>query len=497
MFTYATPAQVGISAKSIHTLVKALEEMGKESHSIIMARGNQIFYEQYWEPFHAQLPHRLYSSTKSFVSIAVGFAIDDGLCALDDKIVDYFPDDVPDDVLPAIRQQTIRNMLMMSTGYLPSCGNWFIDHEDRVKFYFSHNRECNRSPKEFSKYPGAFYDYDSTGTFILGAMVERLTGKSLEAYLREKLFDKIGVSESAHFLKCPGGHSWGDSAMVCTPQDFLKVARFVLNYGCHNGQQLLSRQYLVDATSPLISNGDRTNYKSFGYGYQFFATWDNCFFFNGAGSNIALCCPEKDMILVYNGDTEARETLIYRFIKEIMAPASDTPLPDDEDNLAALNAYSKSLKLRSVTVNSATNIQQRISEKTYRLNENTAGITKIRLDFDDDGGVFSYTNAQGFKQLPFGICYNKIVPFPQEGYSREVATHFAPGSFYKCASSAGWCEPNKFYISARIIDEYLGGFHFHFYFASENHVVFLSHGGGEAFGSEYHGYAEGFYEKDD
>ena len=120
----------------------------------------------------------------------------------------------------------------------------------------------------------------------------------------------------------------------------------------------------------------------------------------------------------------------------------------------------------------------------------------VRLDFEGDGGVFSYTNAQGFKQLPFGICYNKIVPFPQEGYSREVATHFAPGSFYKCASSAGWSEPNKFYISARIIDEYLGGFHFHFYFVDEDHVVFLSHGGGEAFGSEYHGYAEGFYEKD-
>ena len=103
MFTYATPAQVGVSAKSIHTLVKALEEMGKESHSIIMARGDQIFYEQYWAPFHAQIPHRLYSSTKSFVSIAVGFAIDDGLCTLDDKIVDHFPNDVPDDVLPAIR----------------------------------------------------------------------------------------------------------------------------------------------------------------------------------------------------------------------------------------------------------------------------------------------------------------------------------------------------------------------------------------------------------
>ena len=59
--------------------------------------------------------------------------------------------------------------------------------------------------------------------------------------------------------------------------------------------------------------------------------------------------------------------------------------------------------------------------------------------------------------------------------------------------SAGWSEKQKFAIRVRLLDDYLGGYRFNFYFIDENRVALLSSGGGEAFGKEYNGYGEGFY----
>lgn len=497
MFTYVSPAEAGVSAKQIQKYIQVLEKHGIETHDIILARGNQIFFEQYWSPLNADFPHRMYSATKSYVAIAVGFAIQDGLVALDDKVVDYFPEDVPENVLEHVRNQTVRNMLMMSTGYVQSCGNWFADQEDRVKFYFQKNTEPVTSSNEFSKIPGTFFDYDSTGSFILGALVERVTKKGLNEYLREKLFDKIGVSDKVRFLKCPGGHTWGDSALICTALDFLKVARFTLNYGSWNGEQILSKEYLMDATSDLISTGEEDNSKSFGYGYQIWRTWNNSFFFNGACSQLAVCVPDKDIIMVYNGFNDAMNEIIFRFFEEIVETASDEPIVEDEETQESLEAYCKTLELKHIKKNVPTGMQEKVNGRTYWLNDNPMGITTVRLDFSGDKGMFTYENAQGLKKLEFGICHNVPSVFPQEGYSGEVGALYAPGNYYKCQVSAGWLEERKFRIVARILDDYLGGFRFTFYFVDEDKVAFLSTGGGENFGKEYRGYAEGSYEKAD
>lgn len=150
------------------------------------------------------------------------------------------------------------------------------------------------------KIPGMLFDYDSSGSFVLGALVERVSGKKLIEYLCEKLFDKIGISEEAHFLECPGAYSRGDSAMVCSSMDFLIIARFTLNYGKVNGEQILSEEYLREATSCLITNSrdGGVAFDKFGYGYQIWKTWNDSFLFNGMGSQFAVCVPNQDMILV-------------------------------------------------------------------------------------------------------------------------------------------------------------------------------------------------------
>ena len=111
----------------------------------------------------------------------------------------------------------------------PSFQNWFsARHPDRVRFYFEND-------DKFSRPGSTVFEYDSPGSFVLCAILERLVGASFIEYLRPRLFDKIGISKEAKCLTCPGGHSWGDSACIFTARDLLLLAKFVINGGKWNG----------------------------------------------------------------------------------------------------------------------------------------------------------------------------------------------------------------------------------------------------------------------
>lgn len=76
---YVTPESVGICSNNIKEFICRLEERGLATHNVILARGNNIFFEKYWAPFHKDFMHRMYSVTKSFVALAIGFLEQDGL----------------------------------------------------------------------------------------------------------------------------------------------------------------------------------------------------------------------------------------------------------------------------------------------------------------------------------------------------------------------------------------------------------------------------------
>ena len=117
---------------------------------------------------------------------------------------------------------TIKQMLTMTTchsktTYKQYDGDW-------VESFFR---------VEPSNLPGAVFSYDTSSTHVLSALVERLSGRKLMEYLRERCFDKIGVSKEAYFLPDPYGVSQGGSGLNCTLRDMLAVAELVMNEGVY------------------------------------------------------------------------------------------------------------------------------------------------------------------------------------------------------------------------------------------------------------------------
>ena len=92
MFKTVTPETAGISSSHVEKFISALNKRNMKMHSVLLCKGYGIFGEFYWKPFDREFCHRMYSQTKSYVSIAIGFLLDEGKLSLDDKICDYFPE---------------------------------------------------------------------------------------------------------------------------------------------------------------------------------------------------------------------------------------------------------------------------------------------------------------------------------------------------------------------------------------------------------------------
>ncbi len=482
-----TPEKMGIRSKNILEYIKVLEQSRLATHNVLIMRGGKLVYEAYWNPFDKDFMHRMYSVTKSFVAIAIGFLEQEGKLSLDDKISKYYAEELKNQPDINMHNQTIRHMLMMSTSKTER--SWLAAKpKDRVSFYFENDRNETRPS-------GTLFQYDSSGSFVLGALVEKLSGMSLIDYLRSRLFDKIGVSKEAYCLKCPGGYSWGDSALICTPRDLLLVAQFMMNKGRWNEEQILNEKFVIDATSKQISNSilNDDEFDSQGYGYLIWRTLDNSFFFNGMGCQLAICVPDKDIILVYNADNQgkdyAKKFIIDNFFKLIARNAVDEELPENPVAAKELEDYSSQLKLLAAYGDKKSSVVEKINNKTYLLDENAMGITKIRFNFNENEGILYYTNEQGDKELKFGMCKNVFTIFPHDGYSDEIGT--VPGNRrYNCAVSASWIEETQLSIKVQVIDTYLGVLDMHFSFR-DNLVGIQMTKTAEDFFNEYNGFAGG------
>lgn len=483
---YVKPEEVGIASSRVKKFIEYLEKNGLSTHNLILSRYDDIFLECYWQPFERSFLHRMYSVSKSIVSLAIGFLLQDGKIRLDDKICAYFPKETENLKDENVKNQTIRDMLRMATAKPEQY--WFdAKPDDRVRFYFENDSA--------SIPPGTVFHYDSMGSFVLCALAERISGMELIKYLKIKLFDKIGVSEDTYCLKCPGGHSWGDSGILMRPIDLWKIARFVLNCGKWNGEQILT-DYIKEATKVQTDNNvfGAADCDTFGYGYQFWRTYDNSYAMLGMGCQIALCVPDKELIMIYNGDNQGNEfaeNLVLRGFFDIIAGGiKESALPENQKSYSSLKRCTDDLKLSCAVGKDFSDFQNEINNKTYYLSENPMGIRKFRLEFSDGDGKFIYENAQGNKVLSFGMGKNVYGLFPQEGYSDDTGTVYSKGNFYSCAASAAWTEEKKLFIKVQITDKYFGRLNITIGFKDDKVGLFMNKAA-EDFLCEYQGYAEG------
>ncbi len=482
IFERVSPESVGMKSEQVLKFLRHVEELGLNTHSVLMMRGGKIFCEAYWKPFHKDFCHRMYSQTKSFVGIAIGLLEEEGKLRLSDKIADYFRDKIDGELPAYLEAQTIEETLTMRT----SCQaeNWFVSEDrDRVHAYFNRSKVVRPA--------GTVWEYDSAGSQVLCALVERLGNKPLLDYMKEKLFDEMGCFQTAQILKTPTGESWGDSALLCTARDMAAFGRLLLNGGKWKGKQLINADYVKRATSAVVSNcvSGHEDAHHCGYGYQIWRTTDNSFAFVGMGQQLTVCNEDTDIIFVCNSDNQGAyypyDVTINYLFDDIVREASTAPYPENKEKEKELEGYISRLSLRAAKGKKYSSWQEKINGKKFVCPQST-NITSFTLNFTEEGGVFSYENEQGQKSIAFGLEENVYGKFPQEGYSNEVGGERTKGYFYDCVASAAWTGENQFKLYVQIIDKYFGNLTVFFAFKGEEAVVRMVKNA-EAFLNEYQG----------
>ncbi|MDR6551937.1 serine hydrolase [Paenibacillus qinlingensis] len=292
-FERISPEKAGIASDAVLAFVEKVEELGIPLHSFMLLRSGRLVAEGYYSPFQADHLHPIFSVSKSVTSAAIGIAIGEGLLKLTDRVVDFFPEKLEDEVHPYTAMMTIEHLLLMATVHPRSTHKQQAD--DWVKVFL------NTPP---SKMPGTSFAYDTTGTHTLAAIVHKVTGTSVLAYLRPRLFDPLGMGE-LWWENCPSGINKGGSGLHCTTDALARFGQLYLQDGVWNNVRILPEGWVERSTGNRIGTyGTRFMLDGkLGYGYKFWRIRNNGYCAFGMGGQLVIVLPDQEVVLVTTANT--------------------------------------------------------------------------------------------------------------------------------------------------------------------------------------------------
>ncbi|MBQ4338968.1 MAG: serine hydrolase [Clostridia bacterium] len=253
------PEQVGVDSKEIKALIEDFEENEIEVHSMMILRHGKVAYEGWRNPYSPESPHTMYSVSKSFVGIAMGYAVEEGLVTLDTKVIDIFPEYRPRKKDKNLEAMTVYHLLTMTAGKDVSVMS-DKKKEDWIKDFFN---------SRWAFAPGEGWRYISENTYMCCAIIQRLTGLTVREYLTPRLFKPLGFTRTPFWEVDHHGLEAGGWGLFITTEE---LARFILclqQNGMYAGERVIPESWVKLATGNLVSN-DQYEEPDAKAGYGFF-----------------------------------------------------------------------------------------------------------------------------------------------------------------------------------------------------------------------------------
>lgn len=288
----STPEAEGVPSEAVESFFRDIEAQADSvaCHAITVLRHGKVIAEGAYAPYRLDVPHMLYSMSKSITGLAVGMAIDEGYLDINERIIDIFPEYVTSSNAKALKSHTVWNLLTMSTGARFNEVGSGLD-ENWLKMYM-------QSTPKFEA--GSAFDYNSLNSYVLAAALVKRTGMSLTEFLTPRLYEPLGIRYH-EWETCPKGIEKGGWGLSLTVEDAAKLGQLCLNRGRWNGEPIVSEKWIDAATSVQIQtpNGEMKH----GYGYQIWMSdEEGAFQFNGAFGQYVLVFPKYDAVIaMYSG----------------------------------------------------------------------------------------------------------------------------------------------------------------------------------------------------
>lgn len=465
---HVTPEEVGVDSKAITDFINEINEKGLALQSFTVVRHDKVCAQGFFEPYSADMPHVMYSMSKSITSTAVGFAVSEGLISLNDRVCQFFPD-YKMSKRPFNRMLTVRMLLTMQSDKLIT-----VLEEKKNRDWIA-----NFLNATFLLPPNTKFNYISENTFMLSAIVTKVTGMSIIDYLYPRMFEPLGIEkpfwETDGAGNCAGG--WG---LYMKSED---LAKFFLPY-IHGGKwidgtQLIPEAWVKEATRKQVESvHDGYIDNMVGYGYQFWRNpIPNSFRADGLFGQRCFMFPEYDALVVLNCGQAEDYKIMKVFWKYFPECFKYEALPENKqahqqmlDTISACHVPDLEATPRN------TELEQRISGRliecktsefvsvvtvsiTQMLYNKPGEINALRLTFTDDKLSFYWKEKEFENTIDVGLNGEYGVSQIQLGDLR-----------YHTYSKAAWQEDGSLRLWIRPI-ETAHEVHFTFIFSDDDKTV--------------------------
>ena len=396
----STPEAEGISSEGINNFIDAVSKSKHELHSFMILRHGKVVSEGWWNPYRNDLKHTLYSTSKSFTASAVGFAVSEGKLTVNDNVISFFPDDLPAVISPNLAALKVKDLLSMSVGHEKEPSNIIATSDNWVKDFLN-------TPIKYQ--PGTKFLYNSPATYMLSAIVQKVTGQKVIDYLKPRLFDPLGINGMDWEID-PKGINTGGWGLRLKTEDMAKFGQLFLQKGKWNGKQILPASWVEEASTIKImqdpnatqARKDSSDWLQ-GYCYQMWRCRNNGFRADGANGQFIIVLPEKDAVIAITAEAPDMQGEINLIWKYLLPAFQDKKLPSNAKLLASLKEKTTSLALPIVAKNIHSTLESSISGKNYGMIFGEKSFQGASVEFKNDVCTLSLKTDSITHKIPFGF----------------------------------------------------------------------------------------------
>jgi CubicO group peptidase (beta-lactamase class C family) len=429
----STPERQGISSAGILDFVDTADRQIDTMNSFMLIRHGSVVAEGWWGPYDAATPHILYSLSKSFTSTAVGLAIAEGKMNLDDEVLKFFPDDAPAGPSSNLKAMRVRDLLRMATGnqteapILTQNVPWTRTFLDQ--------------PVPFK--PGTHFLYNSPATYMLSAIVQKVTGMTVLDYLKPRLFEPLGI-DNPSWVASPQGISVGAYGLSLRTEDIARFGQLYLQKGKWKGKQLVPSEWIEEATARQTSIGSAPNSDwDQGYGYQFWRSRHNTYRGDGAFGQYCMIIPEFDAVVAITSGVRDMQSVMNLVWDKLLPAMKPNHLPENAVARQKLEAKLAGLLVKLPSGQPTMPLASRVSGKWFEFPENDRGIRAVSFDFNSSSPVLIVRTAGGEIRAPLGIGSWRKTP---NGFANGLDKFLSVPAQPLVAASGAWSANDVFNV---------------------------------------------------
>jgi len=390
----STPQAQQVSSQRIIDFIDAVEKSNHEVHSLMILRHGKVIAEGWWDPYKPELKHTMYSVSKSFTATAIGFAVAENKLKVTDKVISFFPESLPSTLSPNLAELEIKDLLTMSVGHEKSFNHEVFSTENWVASFLE---------MPIANKPGTEFLYNTSASYILSAIIQKVTGQTLLDFLEPRLLEPLGISGLDWETDLQGIQTGGWGIRVKT-EDMAKLGQLFLQKGKWNGKQILPESWIEEASTLKILQEPNASQEKFdsndwiqGYAYQMWRSRYNSYRADGAFGQFILILPELDAVIILTSETNDLQGLIDLVWKNIL-PAFDVASDKDTELKMRLSM----LSLEPLKSESNAEVEKEVSGKTYSITSKVEKVNGFSLNFQDGICLLHLVQGPDTHKMGFG-----------------------------------------------------------------------------------------------